>query len=221
VKTYPLRSKRDWRKEKDIDLCIVNGEGTTHHGNGISMVGWAVDNYPRTILVNAVWQDNPVHSWFKKLEYVSMRESMSADQFPGECDVIPDIAFASSTLMNYKREGVSQGVGLGDSVVGNSRKKICAIQRPLEYLDEIGQYDRLVLGRHHGVMAAASIGIPWSAYPSNTHKIQGMMRDMGVEDRYYQTMEEAQQNIPDKLPQSVEEYVKSGRKKITELFDSL
>lgn len=222
VDTFAYRDKATWKFPKNVDLAIVNGEGTTHHDSGQPLLGAALDNFP-SVLVNAVWQDNRHKLPMDKFLFKAVRESRSQAQLPGSV-VVPDVIFASKQLNAFRRGEPIRDIGVTDTVLNGRCKRngrISAIQLPEDFLRDITQYKRICTGRHHGVVACAVLGIPFSAYPSNTHKIPGMMEDMGVGEWYFEEEEVARENVPEVLADSVFEYVEKAKKDIEKMFEDL
>ena len=58
-------------------------------------------------------------------------------------------------------------------------------------------------------------GMPFSAYPSNTHKTEGMLLDAGC-DLYFPTQAEALDNIGEF---DSTQYINHARKAISDMFD--
>jgi exopolysaccharide biosynthesis predicted pyruvyltransferase EpsI len=81
---------------------------------------------------------------------------------------------------------------VSDSVTGERGVKPC-----MANLDKFLNADRIVAGRFHAACLAIMTGKPYSVYPSNTHKIKGMMKD--ANHPYCRTKDEAlkcQSNSP-------------------------
>lgn len=212
-----------WER-KGADLCIINAEGTTHHGQGLKMITWAVENCPNVVMINGVWQDQPkgINDHLSRIKYVAMRESLSADEYPFEAEVVPDIIYTSKRLTGFKKGNPTKDLGMTDSVIRSyTGRAVDASQDPDDYLKEISQYSRICTGRHHGVVACAVLGIPFSAYPSNTHKIKGSLMDMGVPELYFDNHEDAKRNTPKDWDEKIDTYVKQAQSKIDSMFERL
>jgi hypothetical protein len=60
----------------------------------------------------------------------------------------------------------------------------CVVQKPGEsFLRDLSRYREVVSGRFHGVCLAMLAGIPVVGIASNTHKIEGLFRDAGLDER--------------------------------------
>ena len=210
------------------DLILVNGEGSVHHGRNPQLVNVA-SRYKKipSVFFNAVWEKNPEWENLKSFRLVAVRESLSLKQLPSfvKGEVVPDVAFISPKLINFKPEKPKRGICLTDNVVkpkdANNILKAKNWKDSLLYIKEMSKYKKVCTGRHHGVCVAASLGIPFSAWPSNTHKILGMMSDMGIRQHHYNTEAEAFKNIPEVIDPKVLAYVQEAKFKIVNFFDNL
>lgn len=221
IKTVPVNTKKI-TIPKATDLVIVNGEGSLHRGQHRQLVDIAND-YP-AILVNSVWQDNPNYSALRKFRYVAVRESFSLKELPHNirAEVIPDLSFASSALLNFQKGQPTKDVGVTDNVTQkNQRSGITALQPVETFLTEITQYRRLCIGRFHAATTAAVLGIPFSVWPSNTHKMIGMLTDMGVPHLHCATKKQALDNVPEELDSRIEQYATTAREQIYHMFDNI
>lgn len=214
---------------KQTDMVIVNGEGTIHHGAGSHLI-YTVDKYPEIpfVLLNAVWQENPDYKCLHKFKYISVRESFSFNDIQKnikKVEIIPDIMFASqyaqSLAFDLNKTTPSADVGVTDNVVAVRNFNLPSITTAENFMSSMSKYKRICSGRHHGVVAAAMLNKPFSAWPSNTYKIKGMMTDMGVEQFHFKSQSEAIKNIPLKPIPSVEDYSKNARSKIFKMFNEL
>ena len=204
----------------DTDLVIVNGEGTIHHGAGKHYLDATTRfcNIP-FILINAVWDSNPAYKEIYNFKYISVRESLSYEQLPVEFEnkeIIPDLIFASK--MDYLEQNAYKDIGLTDNVLPSNCFDISSRKSPKEVISDFLKYKRICTGRHHGVALCALLKIPFSAWPSNTHKILGMMTDMGIEHHHFKTQSEALENVPTDLDPRVISYTSNAKCKIDSLF---
>lgn len=224
VTTYKTQ-QRKFKIPDNIDLVLVNGEGTLHDGRA----AWLLDiaNHYPTALINTSWYNNPPYDSLRRFKYIAVRESMSKEAMPSfvqdSVEVVPDVIFSSSLLSKYGYKTPRKAYGATDSVFDSKARGdvISSIQRPETFLEAITQYRGICTGRFHGAAVCASLGIPFSAYPSNTHKIESMMRDIGVEYNHYPTKEEACSNIPKESEQAIQEYVTKARERISLMFEKL
>lgn len=207
--------------EEDADICIVNGEGSLHTNRRQELLD--VASVMPSVLINSVWQNNCYETTrkLKAFKLVFFREDMSC-KAAGIGGVVPDMCFASRRLREWKRPDPVEDIGITDSVLNQGQGiGFSAIQAADSYLTELSKYQRVVCGRFHAVVACAVLGIPFSAWPSNTHKIQGIMEDMGVMRYYWQTQEHAQIHCPTEMPDSVREYVDNAHQEIKWMFDEI
>lgn len=209
--------------DKSADLVIVNGEGSIHHNHRRELVKVA-RSWP-SILINAVYQENDALG-MDEFNYVAVRENQSAKECPVECDIVPDLLFASRTLAafdTYPRK-TTEDIGVTDNVlnqIAGGDGGISALQSPEAYITQLLKHKRMCCGRFHAVAACAVLGIPFSAWPSNTHKIVGMMEDMGIEHYHFRTKEEALAHVPTDFNSNIVLYVEDAKLKIHKLFERL
>lgn len=202
----------------NVDLVIVNGEGTVHHGNNYHLVEIG-KQYP-AVFLNAVWQDNPTE-WATEMshyKYVSVRESRSSKQLP-QADVVPDIIFSNEYLLT---RGAIKGANtfVSDNVL-NCDAGLRADVSSKEYTQRLLSHSNAVCGRYHTAVLCCVLGIPFSAWPSNTHKIAGLMADAGVPELYFDNQVTAMRNVPSVLAESIREYTQSAKKKVDKQFEKL
>lgn len=206
----------------DVDLVVVNGEGSIHHRRRPELVNIA--NTHPAVLINAVWDSNPPYDALRKFKYVAVRESLSQRAIPVQADVVPDIIFASKRLTSFEKGQPVEDIGVSDNVLNQNRGGdggFSVLAEPDDYLKELTSYKRLCVGRFHTLIAAAVLGIPCSAWPSNTHKNLGLMTDMGVPQHHYETKKEALENVPTELDPKIPEFVKDSKVRIEQMFDRI
>ncbi len=203
------------------DLVLVNGEGSIHHNRRPELlrVGF---KYP-AILMNCVFQEMDAHcgDQLKAFKLVTVRESFSADYMEAEHEhkpeIIPDLIF--SNFGSMPRIPDRTDTFLSDSVVGMGLSTIRA--RKSDYLKIFNNYARACCGRFHTICLAAMLGIPFSAWRSNSWKNKAIMTDMGIPDLYRLSQSAAINIIPDTLSPSVTDYASDGFNKINKLFDDI
>ena len=225
IKTFPCRYGKPIILPENTDLVIVNGEGTCHHNNARELIN-TVDMYPDIpfVLLNSVWQSNSEYKSLSKYKYITVRESFSLKALPKgleNVEVIPDIVFAAKIFDNFVDKNAIEDIGVTDNVVGAFNPDINSMQKPQDYIDQILKYKRICSGRHHGVAVSAMLKRPFSAWPSNTHKIQGMMTDMGVFENFFKTQKEALNNVPTVFDENISRYTEQAKIDIERMFDNL
>jgi hypothetical protein len=215
-----------------FDFIIVNGEGSIHHGRHRVLVELAA-RFP-SFLINCTLQETSPDG-LDLFKYIAVRESMSAD-FLQRCNVnyetVPDVIFVSSALTRYEGQKVTvRDLGISDSVTGCPglitrllyRKNFFTVKGQVvdDYVRFMVQSKRLCLGRFHAVCLAAKFGIPFSSWDSNTWKIEGIMRDMGVSKYHFKTFAEAYENVPTESDASVIKYAQDAPVRVENMFDTI
>lgn len=208
------------------DIIIVNGEGCLHHNNYRGLLNISRE-YP-AVLINTVFEamDPTAVDELRKFKLVAVRESASAQYMAVEHGfmphVVPDCIFSCENQEDfYPREGPPVlPVFVSDSALRNGPDWAVRAKGPefrkLLYLSETA-----VMGRFHGVCAAAMMNVPFSAWRTNTHKIDGIMRDMGVSEWLFNSYEAAKDNIMPCVPTSVDTYVCDAMDRIQWMFDKI
>ena len=215
--------------EVGAKLIIVNGEGTFHRSGSIwgNFMGSLPKGIP-AVLVNTVWDKMFVDKTsLSRFEFITVRESLSYDALLGlkpsvSVTVVPDILF-------FMKAGPN-GVGYGDSVMGLVANQLAARTNyfPVNrvYSPDVSAYlcwlSRLrvyVTGRFHGVVLAAIAGTPFLSFPSNSHKVEGLLKDMGCSELLLNSMEEMEGKIEAAVATKdrVKKYCEEAIKKIDDL----
>lgn len=207
-----------FKLDSSADLVLVNGEGSLHHGRRRELI--EVAKQAPSILVNTVWQDNPTEG-LEHFRYISVREGMSHLALGGCGDVIPDVIFANARLKTYKGTEKTTEQATTDNVLSQGDGDILAIQPAHIVLDQLSRCNRVVCGRFHAAACCMALGIPFSAWPSNTHKTFGMMVDAGIHKHYYNSREKAITFCPAEVGVGVEQYVQNAISSIHRLFGRL
>ena len=209
------------------DLVIVNGEGSIHH----SRCGHLIDvacKYPAA-LINCVYQENPFNEGLSKFRLIAARESQSANHLK-ECgatvvEVVPDLMFGSTILREFVPNEPIFDLGMTDNVTNRESGHPPFVSNATDYLHWLAQHRRVVCGRYHSAVACAVLGIPFTCWPSNTWKIEGMLEDMGLPELLFQTQQEAADNCPASFDaeskKKIGGYVAAAQMKIDLLFEKL
>lgn len=216
-----------------VDLVVINGEGSIHHGNHRQLIDLA-GRHP-AVLMNCVYQENPQHPDLEKFLFISARESASAAEINrsgGNCVTVPDVLFASSFLRSFQKGKPLEGFGETDNVV-HQHKRIgpwkfrrkfgfsTRARTPGAYLSKLSSYRGLCVGRFHAAVAASVLEIPFSTWDSNTWKTRAMMADMGVPYLHFDSREEALAGVPEAFPVEIREFACQARMKVEDSFDRI
>ncbi|MEM9658212.1 MAG: hypothetical protein AAF961_07620 [Planctomycetota bacterium] len=214
-----------------VDLVVVNGEGSLHHGRGSHLLRLA-ESYP-TALVNCVYQSNGLSPALRSFRFRSARESLSAAEIRSAgvaCDVTPDLLFASQMLRSYAPPLATEELGFTDSVerrwrrYGPFRRRFGFspyVSLPSQYLDKLCSFRRICAGRFHAAVACSVLGVPFSTWDSNSWKTRGLMRDMGVERFHFSSFEAAVAHVPKTMDDSIAQFAVAAVARIEGMFDKL
>lgn len=129
IKTFPVSlSEKDVPIVKkyieDSDIVIINGEGTIHDGQGeylLKLGACAKNKQKRVYLINAVYQNNPIHfrEYLKKFDKILVRESKSYDELEKiniESAIAPDLTLITD-ITNIKTPSKRKELSYSDSVL--------------------------------------------------------------------------------------------------------
>ena len=225
---------QDYEEElSNVDLLIVNGEGSIHHGRNAHLIDFAL-RYP-TVLLNATYEGNPKSVALSKLLFISVRESYSATEIRHQgvdCQVAPDVIFNSSFIKSFPRGKPCREFGVTDNVVKEYvgkwpfRRKFKSDLKangltPAEYLNEICSYRSMCVGRFHAAVVCSVLNIPFSSWDSNTWKTRGMMEDMGLGHLHFPSRQEAMAHIPVTSSENMQKFVLQARVLIEDMFDKV
>tara|TARA_R110002167_G_scaffold254756_2_gene460950 strand:+ start:1250 stop:2038 length:789 start_codon:yes stop_codon:yes gene_type:complete len=201
----------------DTDLVLVNGEGSWHNKKRHDMLSIAEKH--TCVMFNTVYQNNSyTASSLNKFKAIYTRESMSAEAViadGGNPTVIPDIILTNENILKRNKSSVIQR-GHIDHYDG-----VKTLQRYKPFLDQLEKYSHVASGSYHGVLVCAMLDIPFSMWPSNTHKMIALAKDMGVKNTHHTDKSSAINAIPETMAESIKEYVVDGQNKINDFFDNL
>jgi hypothetical protein len=212
-----------WRNYKDLmdkaDLIVVNGEGSIHHGNRMELLKVAV-SYP-SVLINAVYQDVPDNDYLKAFKYVSVRESRSKLEMVAHGvtpEVVPDLLFFHKIEKPEIAKLSEQSISVTDSVCGDHGLD----PHDEDFIQKFGESRIGCVGRFHAACLAMTWNMPFTAYPSNTHKTLGMLEDAGKRYLYGGSKQEAFEILGEMTGENdFTGYVEDARQKIDAMFNKI
>lgn len=185
---------------KDIDLLIINGEGTMHDDakKAKSMIDLAItakQTYnTKLFLLNSVWQRNSpeLTEKLKYFDYIGVREILSKIEINrvinNEVHVHLDLSFynevpwevfdqknvvAGNFYTDGKNTQLIKNIG-EDSTIDIFNESWNTIVNKLRY-SKI-----LVTGRHHEMYAACKAKCPFIVLEGNTHKNSGLFKTFNI-----------------------------------------
>ena len=176
----------DKRLLSQADLIIANGEGSYHHNNRPDFARLSKE-YP-VALINTVYQDN--EDDLSHFKYICARESKSKDEIQKQvaCDLVPDVIFSSRYLASIQPTDGPHVVSVQHYPAMSIYKGITGYQRAVTTLQDrkgvvpmIASAKSIMTGSFHAGCVAAYYGKEMSLSDSNTHKMQGLALDMGLD----------------------------------------
>jgi len=161
---------------KQADLVIANGEGSYHHNRRPDFVKVA-KRYP-TALINTVYQQN--NDDLRCFKYISARESKSRNEIARQapCDLVPDVIFTSKYLASVKPSNGGGAVSVQHYANG---REFTTLQDAKHVVPAIAIADKVKTESFHAGCVAAYYGKPLMLSKSNTHKMEGLAADLGIE----------------------------------------
>ena len=191
---------------KMCDVVLFNGEGTLHDCAGINMLEkckLAKEMGKKVFLINTVWQNNLyTEKYLEYFDLIACRESLSFDTLPekykNKALIVPDLTFYNK-IKNHN-EGKLTKIIFTDSVLPDVTEKLKYYSQKYnaeffylylsdssdakylteEYISNLSNDSLIITGRFHALTLGMKYQIPTIAYPSNTHKIQGLLKDSGL-----------------------------------------
>tara|TARA_B100001769_G_scaffold267658_1_gene255258 strand:- start:797 stop:1657 length:861 start_codon:yes stop_codon:yes gene_type:complete len=219
----------------EADLVVINGEGAIHNGRYKEIINLSSE-YP-CVLVNCVYQNNPLNENLKRFKLVSSRESLSAEALALNginVSVTPDVVFASTYLRSFKPQNSikNKKTGFTDCAKKSEFRfgPFCLKYRLgyspkahslYSYLNFLYSHEKIAVGRLHAAVCCSVMGIPFSTWESNTWKMKGLMLDMGIPELHYSNRRDALDNIPKEIPGTIIDYAITAKKKVESLFDKM
>jgi hypothetical protein len=203
------------------DLVIVNGEGCTHHNNYTWLYDIPGFSDTPAVLLNCVWEANDDFGQaLSNFKTVTVRESLSAaDMLETSgivAEVVPDVIFSMNSRYRQPRTEPMVTDSSNRSYKGWTHKA-----KDPDFLRRLSRSSSVVSGRYHAVCLAAMLEIPFSAYNGNTHKIKGIMKDMGLSHLYAEKAEHAIRLCPEEVQEKATEYARDAKDKVNDLFDRI
>lgn len=222
---------------KNVDLIIVNGEGSLHHCHLFFDKLLAIlPNNKKCVLINSIWQDMVLENKddLKKFDLISVRESKSHAEikniYDGELLIVPDLVFY------YRpKRGLKSDYCYGDSVLTGLRYKLKKQVNyfPVNYdgsspsietyLKWLRTFKLHITGRFHGLCLSALANHPFLVFPSNSHKIEAILQDMNCSELLIKSFSDIpkKKELAYKLIERAHTYAVNAPKKIDKLFERI
>ena len=187
-------------------IVIFNGEGTLHDDAGINMFEkckLAKEMGKKVVLINTVWQNNKnTEKYLKYFDLISCRESLSYFELPenvkSKAMVVPDLTFygrikeypqSDENKVLFTDSVIPKNTTLLKKLADNYNEKIYYMHnngnKVSTYLEEkdiasLGKNSLIVTGRFHALTLGIKYQVPTIVLSSNTHKVEGLLKDAGL-----------------------------------------
>lgn len=183
-----VKTTDDWKNNIGLldkaDLVIVNGEGSIHHGRRMDLLDVSL-KYP-SVLINTVYHAVPDNVSIYQFKYVSVRESLSAKEMPIKVKIVPDLFF----LNNIERPEINEPMTVQQPDCKNP-----------DFIKFVGAHEAVATHSFHTICLAIMWGMRYQViHTTNTHKVKGLIRDVG---------------------HSPSKYISKARKSINKMLDSV
>ena len=204
--------------KEDVDLVLVNGEGSWHNNRRPDMLSIA-SKYP-CVMFNTVYQNNNyAERDLKKFKSIFTRESMSAaevNRSGAYATVIPDVILTNESILKRSKASTKQ---IGS--IEHHKSGLGTLQNYKPFLDQLENYSHIASGSYHGALICAMLDIPFSMWPSNTHKMIALAKDMDASEIHFSDKTAAMNGIPNTVKESISQYVSDSQVKINNFFETL
>lgn len=204
-----------------VSTVIINGEGSFHDVTLrteyiYSLACYAKSLNKRVCLINASIYNIPEYYDFNVFDVIYTREGMSFEtaknRVSNSANVFLnlDVVFAYD---EYPKSTERGGFMVNDSVIPDVAKSLYKIfseehyeDNPIRYvplirnnyfntfynvLKQYTEVKHVITGRYHGVCFALMTGTPFVAVESNIPKIRALAAEFGVEDRVFDSVDDA------------------------------
>lgn len=240
------------RQDMDkADIIVINGEGSLHNHPRIAtqffpQVMKKIPNGKKTVLINALWQNmnySKLAHHLNKIQLFSVRESLSYQDIIKQVDeekvlLVPDLIFYNK-FENIDTTGYCDSV---DKIVRSTFKRK-SNYFPLNFIDS-GTYlqpktltypsleayinwlktlNLFITGRFHGACLSILAETPFLALKSNSHKIEGLVKDLGHPKLILRDLQEikVKGTIANNAVEDMKTYKAEALKSIDTLFERI
>lgn len=190
--TYSIRTNEPCNINlRHFDRVILNGEGTMHHDQQnshkfLDVLREAQHLNLYTEIDNSVWQKmtNEYDDVLHRLDKLTVREVLSRDDLwinhNVESEVRADRSFIRDVeAINYDHVRIYEGQYFFFSKPSTVPRINIFTQSWDEIINRLRNADLLITGRHHEMYAAIKAKCRFICVPSNTHKIEGLLKSAG------------------------------------------
>jgi hypothetical protein len=202
-------AEKEFRDRFDeVNGVVVNGEGTLHHGAGLHLLavaGAAQRRGLKTFLVNTVFQEiDAFRDVLRRFDDFVVRDACSLKEARAfgcrsarmELDSVlaadwghePMIDLSGKVVVSDWFPGRTRDVGVAMRAFERSRPN--AFFFPFRHgihlscwrsaVATLKTARSFVCARHHGLYVAGLAAVPFVAFPSNSHKVEGLIEASGL-----------------------------------------
>jgi len=202
VKTYSRKNIKEFINLEQVKFIIINGEGTFYNAPEyfIKILDVLEKYNLQAIILNTVWQKMFGNFNLNRIKLIAFRESLSFNDFKSNYPDFKGETLLTSDMIFYSNYEINK-LGFGDSVLSGLKRHlkqnnymplqyIGSIPDVYAYLNWLSSLELYITGRFHGVVLSIIAETPFLAFPSTSHKVESLLKDLKCEDLLINSLSE-------------------------------
>ena len=202
VKTYSRKNIKEFINLEQVKFIIINGEGTFYNAPEyfIKILDVLEKYNLQAIILNTVWQKMFGNFNLDRIKLIAFRESLSFNDFKSNYPDFKGETLLTSDMIFYSNYEINK-LGFGDSVLSGLKRHlkqnnymplqyIGSIPDVYAYLNWLSSLELYITGRFHGIVLSIIAETPFLAFPSTSHKVESLLKDLKCEDLLINSLSE-------------------------------
>jgi len=202
VKTYSRKNIKEFINLEQVKFIIINGEGTFYNAPEyfIKILDVLEKYNLQAIILNTVWQKMFGNFNLDRIKLIAFRESLSFNDFKSNYPDFKGETLLTSDMIFYSNYEINK-LGFGDSVLSGLKRYlkqnnympfqyIGSIPDVYAYLNWLSSLELYITGRFHGIVLSIIAETPFLAFPSTSHKVESLLKDLKCEDLLINSLSE-------------------------------
>jgi len=202
VNTYSRKNIKEFINLEEVNFIIINGEGTFYNAPEyfIKILDILEKYNLQAIILNTVWQKMFGNFNLDRIKLIAFRESLSFNDFKSNYPDFKGETLLTSDMIFYTDYKINK-LGFGDSVLSGLNRHlkqnnymplqyIGSIPDIYAYLNWLSSLELYITGRFHGVVLSIIAETPFLAFPSTSHKVESLLKDLKCEDLLINSLSE-------------------------------
>lgn len=202
VKTYSRKNIKEFINLEQVKFIIINGEGTFYNAPEyfIKILDVLEKYNLQAIILNTVWQKMFGNFNLNRIKLIAFRESLSFNDFKSNYPDFKGETLLTSDMIFYSNYEINK-LGFGDSVLSGLKRHlkqnnymplqyIGSIPDVYAYLNWLSSLELYITGRFHGIVLSIIAETPFLAFPSTSHKVESLLKDLKCEDLLINSLSE-------------------------------